>query len=694
MAFLSTLGSRKKSLLTVVTATAAACLLALAPLSANAEGEPDPNTEVVTTEGASAPEEETAPIEETEEVTDETPATEESIADSEKEIVTEESSRKMPKKVFVCKYVGTPGVDEALQTGQNPISVSVNSIQNWDGIIPGYFSDAHDRSYVLEYDEGQEEPDVSECPDPDDPFNWDWEYAAPTCTALTVVYPSDIPSGQANDVNVRIENLLTNQELTLNFHKDSGTWSGTKVFDFTTHPNWPNWSYYKVEWVQVAGTNYHWEGTVTCGTPPPPVVQQCTAPNAPITLTNLDDMFFEDRQNPSDPTNKGTHELVDGGIEISTTGGGYYSKSAGYIAVDIPFEEIGSPSLGYTVYSGASAGLNLTLYKNGVWFGNLVYEPLFAEWWINKAVPGMSAGPNPGYQLAYGTLDEFLQAFVANGWDVDVKAIGYSLGSNAVGAGLVTSLVIGCDTYLFDKAFVAPTASAQIICTEGDPSLEVTGTAGSEETEFQTQIFGVTVHTETVAPYGSYSYPDPISEFQNGDSFTVTVLANGVAVFGPTEFTIDCEEPEEPTIVVPESPTMVDPCGTDDDSFTLPSAEPGETESVTDEGTYTADDQRDENGVGDVIVTFTPAEGFVVSDTKNADYELDENGNAVWTFTFTDEKCPTNPPVTPPSTTGLPNTGSGNPLPFVGVGFLLLFAGLSFVLIQQRRRNKANASAE
>lgn len=71
------------------------------------------------------------------------------------------------KKVFVCKYVGTPGVDERLQTGQNPISVSVSSIEHnqWDGTVPGWFSDAHDRSYVLAYDVGQPEPDVSECPD-------------------------------------------------------------------------------------------------------------------------------------------------------------------------------------------------------------------------------------------------------------------------------------------------------------------------------------------------------------------------------------------------------------------------------------------------------------------------------------------------------------------------------------------------
>lgn len=71
-------------------------------------------------------------------------------------------------KVWVCKYVGTPGVDERLQTGQNPISVSVNAIDHnsWDGTVPGWFSDAHDRSYVLGYDNGEEEPDVSECPQP------------------------------------------------------------------------------------------------------------------------------------------------------------------------------------------------------------------------------------------------------------------------------------------------------------------------------------------------------------------------------------------------------------------------------------------------------------------------------------------------------------------------------------------------
>ena len=71
-------------------------------------------------------------------------------------------------KVFVCKYVGTPGADERLQTGDNPISVSVNAIPG-GASVGAYFADAHGRSYVLAYDVGQPEPDVSGCPQPDVP---------------------------------------------------------------------------------------------------------------------------------------------------------------------------------------------------------------------------------------------------------------------------------------------------------------------------------------------------------------------------------------------------------------------------------------------------------------------------------------------------------------------------------------------
>jgi hypothetical protein len=73
-------------------------------------------------------------------------------------------------KVFVCKYVGTPGVDERLQTGNNPISVSVNAIKDYKG-VGSYFVDAQGRSFVLAEDTrtggGQEgEPSADQCPAP------------------------------------------------------------------------------------------------------------------------------------------------------------------------------------------------------------------------------------------------------------------------------------------------------------------------------------------------------------------------------------------------------------------------------------------------------------------------------------------------------------------------------------------------
>src|SRR5687767_9583404 len=63
-------------------------------------------------------------------------------------------------KVFVCKYVGTPNKDERLQTGQNPISVSSNSIKDYAG-VGSSFNDKQGRSLVIAEDTGQAEP---KCP--------------------------------------------------------------------------------------------------------------------------------------------------------------------------------------------------------------------------------------------------------------------------------------------------------------------------------------------------------------------------------------------------------------------------------------------------------------------------------------------------------------------------------------------------
>jgi len=64
------------------------------------------------------------------------------------------------QKVFVCKYVGKPGVNETLQTGQNPISVSSNAIKDYKG-VGSSFNDAQGRSLVIAEDNGQAAP---KCP--------------------------------------------------------------------------------------------------------------------------------------------------------------------------------------------------------------------------------------------------------------------------------------------------------------------------------------------------------------------------------------------------------------------------------------------------------------------------------------------------------------------------------------------------
>jgi hypothetical protein len=58
-------------------------------------------------------------------------------------------------KVWVCKYVGTPGDNERLKEGKNPIEVSANSAdKDKDGkvYIGDEFADAQGRSIVVQID--------------------------------------------------------------------------------------------------------------------------------------------------------------------------------------------------------------------------------------------------------------------------------------------------------------------------------------------------------------------------------------------------------------------------------------------------------------------------------------------------------------------------------------------------------------
>jgi hypothetical protein len=73
-------------------------------------------------------------------------------------------------QVWVCKYVGTPGVDERLQTGNNPIRVSGNAAdEDNDGqvFVGEQFADAQGRSVIVQI-EG-EDPGIEACAPTDGP---------------------------------------------------------------------------------------------------------------------------------------------------------------------------------------------------------------------------------------------------------------------------------------------------------------------------------------------------------------------------------------------------------------------------------------------------------------------------------------------------------------------------------------------
>ena len=73
--------------------------------------------------------------------------------------------------VWVCKYVGTPGVDEVLKSGTNPIEVNGNSVDKpKDGqvFVGDKFADAQGRSVVVQI--GGDDPGKEICsptPPPD-----------------------------------------------------------------------------------------------------------------------------------------------------------------------------------------------------------------------------------------------------------------------------------------------------------------------------------------------------------------------------------------------------------------------------------------------------------------------------------------------------------------------------------------------
>lgn len=100
--------------------------------------------------------------------------------------------------VFVCKYVGQPGVDETLKDGKQPIYVAS------DATVGTYFKDGQGRSYVLavadETNTGQGKTYTGDltCPAPEGPTvvtPGTPDVTPPTCTADGTLVLPDGPEG-------------------------------------------------------------------------------------------------------------------------------------------------------------------------------------------------------------------------------------------------------------------------------------------------------------------------------------------------------------------------------------------------------------------------------------------------------------------------------------------------------------------
>lgn len=88
-------------------------------------------------------------------------------------------------------------------------------------------------------------------------FDWNWEYDPPTCEGLKITWPTDLPH-DAIDVNIRVKDLTNDKVTTFNYRNANGFELGVE------HTFKVELEYFEYQWVQVHGTNYHWEGSIVC----------------------------------------------------------------------------------------------------------------------------------------------------------------------------------------------------------------------------------------------------------------------------------------------------------------------------------------------------------------------------------------------------------------------------------------------
>lgn len=310
------------------------------------------------------------------------------------------------KKVYVCKYVGTPGVDERLQTGDNPISVSVNSLKNFSG-LGTYFNDKHEKSVAIAWDNGDKiEPSIDMCP------------ITPNDVQISVpVVPIIDECGDGNAVYGNVPDgdytYVRNPDGSITFTANAG-------FVFPGN----------LDVVSIAAPIDSGE---LCNTPVT-LVKCETLPQ--ILATNI---------NQSGWSMGAGATFVDGGVQLAVGGG--WAESVISRTITGELRELGDV-IDYTPNT-QYLGLHVQTEQ-----GTLVYEHVYGgNWWLNTATatqamidgaPHTGGGQGSPY---YGTLQEWANAFPT----LKTTSLTVLFTSPVEASAIVTSVKIGCVEYTFDR---------------------------------------------------------------------------------------------------------------------------------------------------------------------------------------------------------------------------------------------------
>ncbi len=169
-------------------------------------------------------------------------------------------------KITICHATGSE------KNPYNKIRVSVNAfyqsghIDDEGDIFPAGKFEKHGK-WIEWAAQGDQSILANDCEKPK-PVDWNWTYSV-SCDAVYGTNPNG--AFDSVDSNLRLKNLVTGEVRTFNYHPNT---SGPASFNFgfRTHYGVPSaWTHYEVQWVQVNGTNYHWQGSLVCGERPKPV---------------------------------------------------------------------------------------------------------------------------------------------------------------------------------------------------------------------------------------------------------------------------------------------------------------------------------------------------------------------------------------------------------------------------------------